>query len=124
MASAETPPTEEERAANRKRFELELEFVQALANPYYLQSLAGQGILTKPAFRNYLSYLTYWREPEYARFIHYPQALHHLELLQNPQFCEDIRNEGWMQLLAEQQREHWHNWCVPRMNRTIHEYDM
>ena len=57
------------RVSNRTRFSLELEFVQALANPYYLHSLAQQGILNQPAFINYLAYLTYWKEREYARFL-------------------------------------------------------
>jgi hypothetical protein len=61
--------TDEERVKNRKRFELELEFVQALANPFYLHSLAQQGILYQPAFINYLKYLLYWKEKDYARFI-------------------------------------------------------
>ena len=60
---------EEERVKNRQRFELELEFVQALANPFYLHSLAQQGILYQPAFINYLRYLLYWKEKDYARFI-------------------------------------------------------
>lgn len=57
------------RAANRARFELELEFVQALANPFYLHTLSQQGILSQPAFVNYLEYLMYWKEKDYARFI-------------------------------------------------------
>jgi hypothetical protein len=61
--------TDEEKVKNRKRFELELEFVQALANPFYLHSLAQQGILYQPAFINYLKYLLYWKEKDYARFI-------------------------------------------------------
>ncbi len=61
--------TDEESVKNRKRFELELEFVQALANPFYLHSLAQQGILYQPAFINYLKYLLYWKEKGYARFI-------------------------------------------------------
>lgn len=61
--------TDEPKTSNRVRFELELEFVQALANPYYLYSLAQQGILNQPAFVNYLQYLLYWKEKEYARFV-------------------------------------------------------
>ena len=60
---------DEPKTSNRVRFELELEFVQALANPYYLHSLAQQGILNQPAFVNYLHYLLYWKEKEYARFV-------------------------------------------------------
>lgn len=63
--------TEDPRAANRARFELELEFVQALANPFYLHSLAQQNILSQPAFVNFLKYLLYWKEKDYARFIQY-----------------------------------------------------
>ena len=57
------------RVANRARFELELEFVQSLANPFYLHSLAQQGILNQPAFINFLKYLQYWKEKEYAQFL-------------------------------------------------------
>lgn len=77
---------DEKRVANRSRFELELEFVQSLANPYYLHSLAQQNILEQPSFINYLRfvsvrpvrvscliwdprYLQYWKDKEYARFI-------------------------------------------------------
>jgi SOH1 len=69
MADSVKEGTDEERVKNRKRFELELEFVQALANPFYLHSLAQQGILYQPAFINYLKYLLYWKEKDYARFI-------------------------------------------------------
>jgi mediator of RNA polymerase II transcription subunit 31 len=65
----EEKPVDPARVANRAKFELELEFVQALANPFYLHSLAQQNILTQPTFINYLKYLQYWKEPEYAKFI-------------------------------------------------------
>lgn len=42
--------SDDARTTNRERFELELEFVQSLANPYYLHSLAQQEILEQPAF--------------------------------------------------------------------------
>jgi SOH1 len=64
-----TTPSAEIRAANRHRFEFELEFVQSLANPHYLQSLAQQNILSQPSFVLYLDYLQYWTGPEYARFV-------------------------------------------------------
>lgn len=69
MAEPVKEGVDEKRKENRKRFELELEFVQALANPFYLHSLAQQGILYQPTFINYLKYLLYWKEKEYARFI-------------------------------------------------------
>jgi mediator of RNA polymerase II transcription subunit 31 len=64
-------PDSDPRSQNRTRFELELEFVQSLANPFYLHSLAQQGILDQPHFIRYLEYLRYWEDKEYARFIQY-----------------------------------------------------
>lgn len=67
--SPPAPDLSDPRIINRTRFELELEFVQSLANPFYLQTLGQQRILDDPAFINYLAYLKYWSEKEYARFI-------------------------------------------------------
>jgi SOH1 len=70
QSSAPTPtPNSDPKVANRARFELELEFVQCLANPFYLHSLAQQNILDQPAFINFLEYLLYWKDKDYARFI-------------------------------------------------------
>ena len=81
MASASPSSADpDERAANRARFELELEFVQALANPFYLHSLAQQNILEQPAFINYLKYLLYFKEKDYARFIQLSASLVHCHL--------------------------------------------
>ena len=55
--------TEEE----RKRFEVELEFVQCLSNPHYLNFLAQRGYFDDTAFVNYLKYLQYWQEPQYVK---------------------------------------------------------
>ncbi|KAK0484396.1 SOH1 family protein [Armillaria luteobubalina] len=90
------------KVANRARFEVELEFVQSLANPFYLHSLAQQNILEQPAFINFLEYLQYFRDKDYARFIHYPHALHHLELLQHAQ-----------EYLHQKQFDHWRTWRDP-----------
>ncbi|EIW82633.1 SOH1-domain-containing protein [Coniophora puteana RWD-64-598 SS2] len=109
-AKAESPSKHDPRAANRDRFELELEFVQSLANPYYLHSLAQQNILDQPAFVNYLSYLQYWRHKDYARFIHYPHALHHLELLQQATFRAEIKKDEWREYLNQKQFDHWRTW--------------
>jgi mediator of RNA polymerase II transcription subunit 31 len=80
------------------RFELELEFVQALASPAYLHFLAtsrtdgnagtgsgtGSGglLLQDPAFQSYLKYLFQtWTDPAYSRYISYPHGLYFLQLL-------------------------------------------
>ncbi|KAI6032769.1 SOH1-domain-containing protein [Pisolithus orientalis] len=110
MSTADDANTQDARAENRERFELELEFVQSLANPYYLQSLAQQNILDQPAFANFIEYLQYWREKDYARFIHYPHALHHLELLQHGRFRAEIKKDGWREYLNQKQFDHWRTW--------------
>ncbi|KAJ7690663.1 SOH1-domain-containing protein [Mycena rosella] len=100
-------PELDPKVINRARFELELEFVQALANPYYLHSLAQQNILDQPAFINFLQYLLYFKERDYARFIHYPHALHHLELLQHAQFRAEMRQDEFRDFLHQKQFDHW-----------------
>ncbi|KAK1225289.1 suppressor of hpr1 [Marasmius sp. AFHP31] len=118
MVDTNSPPSPQgldPKATNRARFELELEFVQALANPFYLHSLAQQNFLEQPAFINYLKYLLYWKEKDYARFIHYPHALHHLELLQHPEFRAIMKkDESFREYLHQKQFDHWRTWRDPK----------
>ncbi|EMP41096.1 hypothetical protein UY3_01715 [Chelonia mydas] len=83
------PPTSDD-TGNRLRFQLELEFVQCLANPNYLNFLAQRGYFKDKSFVNYLKYLLYWKEPEYAKYLKYPQCLHMLELLQYEHFRKEL----------------------------------
>lgn len=55
----------------RTRLEVELEFVQCLANPFYLNHLAHTKLLEDERFLNYLEYLNYFRQPEYAKLLLY-----------------------------------------------------
>lgn len=65
------------------RFEVELEFVQSLANiPYVTYLLSQQQQIWKdPKFKNYLKYLEYWCKPPYAQCIVYPNCLFVLKLI-------------------------------------------
>ncbi|KAL5116447.1 Mediator of RNA polymerase II transcription subunit 31 [Pleosporales sp. CAS-2024a] len=73
------------------RFELELEFVQCLANPVYLNYLATQKYYDKAEFVAYLEYLQYFAEPRYLKFLHHPgPTLRALELLQHARFRHDL----------------------------------
>ncbi|CAL2029157.1 unnamed protein product [Caenorhabditis brenneri] len=72
--------------SEKTRFEVECEFVQALANPNYLNFLAQRGYFKEEYFVNYLRYLLYWKQPQYARCLKFPQCLHMLEALQSQQF--------------------------------------
>ncbi|KAH7402335.1 mediator of RNA polymerase II transcription subunit 31 [Phaeosphaeria sp. MPI-PUGE-AT-0046c] len=79
------------------RFELELEFVQCLANPVYLNYLATQKYFDKPEFVAYLAYLQYFNDPKYTKFLHHPgPTLRALELLQQERFRQDIVTPGLM----------------------------
>lgn len=76
----------------RIRFQAELEFVQCLGSPNYLNFLAQRGYFKDPTFVNYLKYLQYWKEPAYVKFLKYPVCLHFLELLQHESFRKEIVN--------------------------------
>ncbi|KAI1033632.1 hypothetical protein LB504_012657 [Fusarium proliferatum] len=94
MGSPPEPPAEEDREpkyGGYSRFEVELEFVQSLANPAYLNHLASQKLLSQPAFVAYLGYLQYWSKPPYLKYLTYPgPTLRHLELLQQETFRQQI----------------------------------
>ncbi|KAK7756582.1 Mediator of RNA polymerase II transcription subunit 31 [Diatrype stigma] len=103
----DAPPQPEENSEPKyggySRFELELEFVQALANPYYLNYLASQKYLSEPAFVAYLAYLQYWKRPPYLKYLIYPgPTLKHLELLQQPRFRTEIISPEVVNLLVEE----------------------
>lgn len=66
------------------RFELELEFVQSLASPAYLHYLATSGILHQTSFLDFLRYLRYWKQPQFAKYLSYPHCLYFLDLLVPP----------------------------------------
>ena len=85
------------------RFELELEFVQMLANPAYLAYLASAKYLQKEEFIYYLAYLQYWTKPPYVQWLKYPIAtLKNLELLQQEDFRRDIIRPDVMFRLSEE----------------------
>jgi len=98
-------PTEEPKYGGFTRFEIELEFVQALASPMYLNHLASQKYFENPAFVAYLKYLQYFSQPTYLKYLTYPgPTLKNLELLQQEKFRTDILSpevvarlvdEGW-----------------------------
>ncbi|XP_068950247.1 mediator of RNA polymerase II transcription subunit 31 [Petaurus breviceps papuanus] len=102
-------------AGNRLRFQLELEFVQCLANPNYLNFLAQRGYFKDKAFVNYLKYLLYWKEPDYAKYLKYPQCLHMLELLQYEHFRKELVNAQCAKFIDEQQILHWQHYSRKRM---------
>lgn len=47
------------------------QFVQCMANPWYLNHLAAQKYLDSPDFVAYLGYLQYFAQPQYAKYLTY-----------------------------------------------------
>lgn len=114
--------TEEEQPALPTRFEVELEFVQSLANiPYVTYLLTQQQQIWKdPKFKNYLKYLEYWCEPPYAMCIVYPNCLFVLKLIngfmENATVNEDGLLDGLEDLpkVLQMQGPQWMNEMVER----------
>lgn len=106
--TAPTPnPTPNATSPDRERFEVELEFVQCLASPAYLNFLAQNEYFDSPDFVAYLNYLRYWKKPAYARFIVFPHALYFLHLLQDPTFREALKRSDYTMLIHQQQGYNW-----------------
>ncbi|GAQ83516.1 Transcriptional regulator SOH1 [Klebsormidium nitens] len=101
----------------RQRFLLELEFVQLLANPAYINHLAQNRFFEDPAFVKYLQYLQYWKRPEYAKFIVYPHCLHFLDLLQDEQFRKVVASTQNKELLHTQQFYFWKYYRTNRLRK-------
>ncbi|KAI8621882.1 SOH1-domain-containing protein [Chytriomyces sp. MP71] len=97
-------------SSDNVRLCLELEFVQCLANPKYLQFLAQQQYFADPAFINYLKYLLYWRRPEYAKLIVYPYCLEMLDNLQHESFRNAVALEHTVHLIHTKEFFHWTHW--------------
>ncbi|VDQ00399.1 unnamed protein product [Trichobilharzia regenti] len=106
MQSRGRPPQSNVKSLDesRNRFQIELEFVQCLANPNYLNFLAQQGWFEKPNFIKYLSYLQYWKEPAYSKYLIYPYCLHMLDLLQHAEFRSICR------MIDDQILLHWQHY--------------
>ena len=115
----DAPAADPEAAARLdRRFRAELEFVQCLASPLYLEYLAQHNYLDNEPFLAFLRYLTYWKRPEYRRFIEYPDCIKFLDLLlDSKKFRDDIRGQGCRDWVHQHQFERWKT-AHERQNRT------
>ncbi|KAF7908408.1 uncharacterized protein EAF01_004163 [Botrytis porri] len=97
---------EEPKFGGFTRFEIELEFINAISSPYYLMHLASLSsgtLLSSPPFIAYLKYLQYFTKPPYLKFLSYPgPSLKHLELLQNENFRRDCLSIDIISMLASE----------------------
>ncbi|KAJ8982569.1 hypothetical protein NQ317_005040 [Molorchus minor] len=105
------PETEDQA---KLRFQVELEFVQCLGNPNYLNFLAQRGYFKDSTFINYLKYLLYWKEPEYAKYLKYPMCLYFLDLLQYEHFRRELVNAQCSKFIDDQQILLWQHYTRRR----------
>ncbi|KAH1011711.1 mediator of RNA polymerase II transcription subunit 31 isoform X2 [Dendroctonus ponderosae] len=105
------PETEDQQ---RMRFQVELEFVQCLGNPNYLNFLAQRGYFKDPTFIHYLKYLIYWKEPDYAKYLKYPMCLYFLDLLQYEHFRRELVNAQCTKFIDDQQILLWQHYTRRR----------
>eukprot|EP00043_Microstomoeca_roanoka_P004723 m.51442 g.51442 ORF g.51442 m.51442 type:complete len:141 (-) comp12624_c0_seq4:539-961(-) len=118
---SERPSAYDDMSADQRRFHAELEFVQALANPRYLTFLAQYEFLKDQRFVNYLKYLLYWKRPEYAVYLKYPQCLHFLGLLQNSAFRKELEVASYGEYVENQQLLQWLHYTQNRTQREVPE---
>uniref|UniRef100_A0A182Y4R2 Mediator of RNA polymerase II transcription subunit 31 n=2 Tax=Anopheles stephensi TaxID=30069 RepID=A0A182Y4R2_ANOST len=104
--------------AHKLRFQVELEFVQCLANPNYLHFLAQRGYFKDAAFVNYLKYLLYWKEPEYAKYLKFPMCLYFLDLLQYEHFRREIVSAQCCKFIDDQAILLWQHYTRRRTRLT------
>eukprot|EP00741_Cyanophora_paradoxa_P003249 tig00000691_g3157.t1 len=101
------------------RFQMDLEFLQCLASPVYLHHLAINRYLDDEAFLEYLKYLSYFRRPEYARYVVYPHALHFLELLGEERFRKELKRPDCQDFIHRQQFFHWARYRENRIKEAL-----
>ena len=103
------------------RFMQDLEFVQCLANPFYLKYLSNMGYLDDEKFVNYLQYLLYFKKAEYIKFITYERCIIFLELLQYKEFRQKLKENEYEQYLNNFILKDWMERSVKIDNQNANE---
>ena len=81
------------------RFIQDLEFVQCLSNPYYLDFLAKNNYFNDQRFINYLKYLQYFKKLKYMKYITYSRSIVFLDLIQYDFFRELLYYDSFINYL-------------------------
>lgn len=76
--------------------------------------MALRGYFKDSAFINYLKYLLYWKEPEYAKYLKYPMCLYFLDLLQYEHFRREVVNSQCTKFIDDQQILLWQHYTRRR----------
>lgn len=107
VADSKQPEQDDFAQSLPTRWEIELEFVQSLCNIQYLNYLAQNKYLKDERFIAYLEYLLYWKQPQYAKYLVYPNCLHILTLLQSELFRDSIVNPDLINSLMNDMVNRW-----------------
>ena len=103
------------------RFMQDLEFVQCLANPFYLKYLSNMGYFDDEKFVNYLKYLLYFKKAEYLKYITFERCIIFLELLQYKEFRQKFKENEYEILLDKFIYNDWMNRSLNKINENINE---
>lgn len=76
--------------------------------------LAQRGYFKESTFVNYLKYLLYWKDPEYAKYLKYPMCLYFLDLLQYEHFRRELVNAQCTKFIDDQQILLWQHYTRRR----------
>eukprot|EP00762_Andalucia_godoyi_P004011 ANDGO_05606.mRNA.1 Mediator of RNA polymerase II transcription subunit 31 len=91
-----------------QRFRQDVEFIELLANPEYLHTLAVRKYFDDALFLSYLSALRKrFSEPSFSAWIRFPVALTMLHLLQDPLFRKELLEPAFFQYIHSQMVLHW-----------------
>lgn len=82
---------------------------------FFFSVLAQRGYFKDQAFINYLKYLQYWKEPEYAKYLMYPMCLYFLDLLQYEHFRREIVNSQCCKFIDDQAILQWQHYTRKRI---------
>lgn len=89
--------------------------MKTIKNRKILLVLAQRGYFKDQAFINYLKYLQYWKEPEYAKYLMYPMCLYFLDLLQYEHFRREIVNSQCCKFIDDQAILQWQHYTRKRI---------
>lgn len=80
----------------------------------FLSVLAQRGFFKDACFLNYLKYLLYWKEPDYAKYLKYPICLYFLDLLQYEHFRREIVSAQCAKFIDDQIILQWQHYTRRR----------
>lgn len=76
--------------------------------------IAQRGFFKDTTFINYLKYLLYWKEPDYAKYLKYPMCLYFLDLLQYEHFRREVVNAQCCKFIDDQAILLWQHYTRRR----------